>query len=77
MDLLAGLARLFFFALNMVVIYSSEPIAMFMCPPTPSLLLQCRCRCHGHGRGHDDRPYYHGQLVIFYERRSSTTSSPT
>ena len=65
MDLLAGLARLFFFALNMVVIYSSEPIATFMCPPTPSLLLQCRCRGHGHGRGHDDRPYYHGQLVFF------------
>ena len=35
MDLLAGLARLFFFALNMVVIYSSEPIATFMCPPSP------------------------------------------
>ena len=39
MDLMAGLARLFFFALNMVVNYSSGPIATFMCPPTPSLLL--------------------------------------
>ena len=63
MDLLAGLARLFFFALNMVVIYSSE-LNPCVHLPHPHCC-QRRCRGHGHGRGHDDRPYYHGQLVFF------------